>query len=204
MDSGYSCYSSTSGMTMKTTSQLDNSTITQSRQLSNKNMKKNYNFINFKTFNSDAGFTMVEVLVAVAVVAMVMTAVVSGVSFSIKNTRYARDKSLAIHYAQESLEWLRKQRDENGWNVFSGDLDADGAQIVYCLPTLPDTYAGFVALTNSVCQTTDVVGGNTIYIREMTLIKNAADLSVEVSVTWDEGGDTKEVVQRTTLRDWQN
>lgn len=152
----------------------------------------------------DAGFTMVEVLVAVAVVAMVMTAVVAGVSFSVRNTRYARDKSLAVRHAQESIEWIRKLRDENGWSVFSADIDADGSQVVYCLSSLPATYAEFVLLGNAVCQSTDVLGGDTIYIREMRLNKTGSSLAVEVSVTWDEGGQTKEVLQRTTLRDWQN
>lgn len=154
--------------------------------------------------NSSSGFTMVEVLVAVAVVAMVMTAVVSGVSFSVKNTRYARDKSLAVRYAQESLEWVRRMRDENGWGVFYADVSADGGTVVYCLSDLPSVYTEFANLNNSVCDANDVIGGDTIFLREMELVVGATDIAVEVGVSWDEGGDTKEVVQRTTLRDWQD
>ena len=148
------------------------------------------------------GFTIVEVLVAVAVVAMVMTAVVSGVSFSVKNTRFARDQALAVRYTQEALEWIRQVRDESGWRTFTNELGNDGNPVSYCLMSIPATFAEFVALVNGLCQAGEVIGG-TIYTRQMSLDLTGSEATAEVSVTWDEGGQTKEVLQRSTLYDWQ-
>lgn len=89
---------------------------------------------------TNSGFTLIEVMVATAVVVLVMITISTGVSYSIKNTRFSREKLKSLHYATESIEWLRLQRDTLGWQGFSSQLAAlnivPGAVAYLCVPSI--------------------------------------------------------------------
>lgn len=83
-----------------------------------------------------AGFTVVELVVATAIVSMVLVTVTSGVTFSIKNSRYSQEKALSVRYAQESVEWVRSQRDILGWSAFVEEVGPATQATVLCLDTI--------------------------------------------------------------------
>ncbi|MBL7158914.1 type II secretion system protein [Candidatus Microgenomates bacterium] len=64
------------------------------------------------------GQTLVEMVVTLAVAVMVISSLVVGVTVSIKNTRFAKNQSLATKYAQEAMEQVRLDRDQDGWIAF--------------------------------------------------------------------------------------
>lgn len=64
-----------------------------------------------------AGQSMFELLVAVFVIAIVLTALVSLVSTTVGNTTFSRERTQAANYTQEAVEWLRSERDKD-WGVF--------------------------------------------------------------------------------------
>jgi len=56
------------------------------------------------------GQSLFELVVAIAVSALIITAIVALASASIQNSSFSRDKNIAANYVQQLNEWLRGQR----------------------------------------------------------------------------------------------
>ncbi len=59
------------------------------------------------------GFTIIETLVAISILAIALTGPLSIISQALRNSFYARDQVTAFYLAQEAIEYLRNQRDNN-------------------------------------------------------------------------------------------
>lgn len=64
------------------------------------------------------GQALVETIIALAVASLIIGSLVVGVVISVKNTRFAKNQSLATKFAQEGMEEVRLYRDQNGWDAF--------------------------------------------------------------------------------------
>jgi Tfp pilus assembly protein PilV len=132
-----------------------------------------------------------EVLVAIGVSTLIVVAVVSLVTNSIRNTTFSKNKTLAARYAQDATEWLRGQRDAN---IADFRVKATGT---YCFNTLSWGNPG-------VCQA-DMSG--TIFRREGTLTINQVSgktvIEADVKVYWDDAQGTHEVRSATNFTDWR-
>jgi type II secretory pathway pseudopilin PulG len=82
-----------------------------------------------------AGSTFIEVLVAMVVVATVLTALGSMMALSMRVAEANEMEQLAQLKAQQVLEFFRKERLVGGWNTFYSSLN-DGD---YCLSPLPSS-----------------------------------------------------------------
>ena len=60
------------------------------------------------------GFTLIETLVAIFILAMSITSAMTVVSSSLQASFYARDRIAAYFLAQEAIEMIKNKRDENG------------------------------------------------------------------------------------------
>lgn len=60
-----------------------------------------------------SGFTLVEVLVALAVLSLSILATFTAVSNSLRATNFAEDQIIAYYLADEALEYIRNWRDNN-------------------------------------------------------------------------------------------
>ncbi|MCD8484270.1 hypothetical protein LRY60_01485 [Candidatus Woesebacteria bacterium] len=69
-------------------------------------------------FSAQRGQSLIEVTFATAVVSLVLVAILSSVIQSVGNSRVAIEQTQATSLAQESMEWIRNQRDVIGWGVF--------------------------------------------------------------------------------------
>lgn len=69
----------------------------------------------FKKINSrrTRGFTLLETLVAVAILSITITGPISVISDAVHRMYYAKDQMIAINLAQEGVEVVRKTRDSN-------------------------------------------------------------------------------------------
>lgn len=76
------------------------------------------------------GQSLLEVLVALGVAVLVVLALVGATTIAIRNASFARSQAQATKYAQETMEWLRAERD-NDWLDFS-----EKAGVTYCLSEL--------------------------------------------------------------------
>ena len=65
-----------------------------------------------------AGQTLVETVIASGIAVMVLVTLVAGVTVSLRNVQFARNKAQATKYAQEASEAVRSIRDRD-WNQFT-------------------------------------------------------------------------------------
>lgn len=144
--------------------------------------------------NSKLGQSMFELLVAVFIIALTLTAIVSLVTTSISNTTFSKDKTLAAKYTQEAVEWFREQRDSN-WGTFKARSSPSGSN--YCLNTL--------AWNMGSCSGTDFIA-DTNLVRQATLITSAADpnsIEVRVVTSWSDQSGQHESRVTTFLTNWR-
>jgi len=88
----------------------------------------------------EKGFTLVETLVAVAILSMAILGLLSVLASGIIDTTYAKNKIIAGYLAQEGIEYVRNMRDtyvlydatsaQNGWNSFNTKLTSASCQAV--------------------------------------------------------------------------
>ena len=138
--------------------------------------------------SGDAGQTLVEILVAVAMVVLVLVAVVGRSVDSVRNSIFSRNQILATRFAQEGVEWTRSQRDRLGWNALVSALDSD--PVTYCVLALTDSIEN---LTSGTCSS--VILG-TIFNREVFIDYEDEPnppgdyVDITVTVSWsDQVGD---------------
>ncbi len=81
---------------------------------------------------SEAGQTLLEILLAFSVAILVLSAVILGITTSLSNTQYTKNQGLANSYAQEGMAVVRKIRD-SGWNNFKNLADNYTTNTRYCL-----------------------------------------------------------------------
>lgn len=64
------------------------------------------------------GQTLIEVLLALGVAVVVLSATVVAVLSALNNAQFSKNQNIATQYAQEGMEVMRKMRNSN-WAVFS-------------------------------------------------------------------------------------
>lgn len=151
--------------------------------------------------NSRSGQSLVEMIMAVGLVAIVLVGLISAITFSLTNSQYARNKTLATKFAQEGIEWARNQRDSLNWNVFYA-YAAIGVGRTYCLNSLSFTSPGSCAA--------NTVIPNTIFTRQINLVANGIGaganqdrVAVNIQIIWPQGNRTGTVVLNSFLSKWK-
>jgi Tfp pilus assembly protein PilV len=87
-------------------------------------------------FKIQEGQTVVEVLLAAAVVSVALTALVAVVTTALAHNRNSQERVIAVRQAQEGMEFIRTVRDANPtWNGFVQELNdvGDGSIAAICL-----------------------------------------------------------------------
>lgn len=74
-----------------------------------------------------AGFTLIEILVAVTIVAIAMGAIIAGMARFVDNAAYLRDKTIAVWVAHNRLTDLELQREWPDVGKTNGEVDMAGA-----------------------------------------------------------------------------
>lgn len=64
------------------------------------------------------GQSLVEMLIAISVVIMVILALITVTTISVRNASFARNQASARGYCQEGIEKIRAYRDQNKWKNF--------------------------------------------------------------------------------------
>ena len=143
------------------------------------------------------GQSLFEVVVAIAISALIVTAVVALATNSIQNSSFSRDKTIATNYVQETMEWLKQERDQNS-DIFNAKAEfSRSSDITYCLsdlawPTVPGS-----------CTSDKVITG-TKFTRELTFPACTDPCPVniieaQVTVYWTDSKGVHEVTSSTNL-----
>jgi Tfp pilus assembly protein PilV len=149
--------------------------------------------------NLGKGQSLFEVVVAVAISALIIVAIVSLAINSIQNSDYSRNKTLASTYSQQATEWLRGQRD-SGPDAFFSTHTIVPAPGGYCLPAL--TWTQLVADTVHECNA-KIPG--TVFTRWVTFNRNVQNgkmvVETDVTVSWSDSQGVHEITDATNLSD---
>lgn len=149
---------------------------------------------------SQAGQTIIEVLIATLVVGMVLTAVAATLTVSVKNTAQSRYQEVARTRAQSGLEVFRQARNTIGWGEFSDKLGTG----IYCLNSLPVGTDGFLAMPSGACSDSVLMIG-TDFVREAYVTQLSPDeIRVELAVGWIDGTLDKEVRLTQVFRRYES
>lgn len=137
------------------------------------------------------GFSLVEVLVFVTVLAIFFVTALTITTFSLRNLKIQEHKILATRYAEEGLEWIKAEK-EDDWQVFAGRTDN-----FYCLNSL-----GWVA---GICNSF-TLGTPSIFKRDLIIRGNGNPIdrvTAELTVTWQENGIDQKVVLKSVYKLWE-
>lgn len=140
----------------------------------------------FHPFHAEAGQSLIEVAFATAVVSVVLVGLLSSVIQSMSNSRIALEQTKSTQYAQEVIEWLRQQRDVDGWGVFASRFSAVGNDLLYCLPTLPADTDVLVGAGTGACDEEGAIP-ETAYVRQLQ-VNTLSAKEIRFTVTVDRPG----------------
>lgn len=135
---------------------------------------------------AQAGQSLIEVAFATAVVSVVLVGLLSSVIQSMSNSRIALEQTRSTQYAQEVIEWLRQRRDVEGWGTFATNFSAVGTDLLYCLPTLPDSTSALVGAGSGMCDENGSIP-ETEYVRELQ-VETLSATEMRFTVTVDRPG----------------
>lgn len=175
------------------------------------------------------GFTLIEAMVAVAILAISVTAPTYGASRTLVATQNANNQLTASYLAQEGVEYARVYRDSyyltrrqtakatasvDAWNDFQGGplqtcsgsngcyFDSMGAVFLTC----PSSVCPRLNLQKSTGEYTTQSGGGldpTIYTRTIKMsLASPTEARVTSTVSWDFHGKTYRVEIVSSLTRW--
>jgi len=141
---------------------------------------------------SNYGQSLFEVVIAVGIIGIIVFSVVALATTSIRNTTFTKNNSSATQLAQDAVEWLRGERD-NDWVAFHTNAGSP----IYCLDT--SSWAKARA-----CNPGEYIS-NTILTREVTFSGVSGNqVSATVNVYWTDSQGTHQAATSTVFTDWRS
>ena len=140
-----------------------------------------------------SGQSLFEVVLALGLIAMIIVTVVSLASVSIRNSSFSRYKSLATRYSQETLEWLRGERD-SGWTTFVTHAQTP----TFCFPSLSWALAKV-----GVCGADDKISGTPLKREIGFTIIDLENIETSVKVYWTDAQGYHESKSVTDFTNWR-
>lgn len=153
-----------------------------------------------KNTTYQSGQTLLEVVVVIAVVAVVLTGLISSVTAALRYGQSSQFRSQGVKLAQESLELARKIRDASGWDAFALYGSTNSGQ--WCL----DSTGTFTAAPSG--GDCPITTGSTIW-RQVTFAYDTTTdpanprMKITGTVTWGLRNAQSTVVLSTYLTQWK-
>ncbi len=138
----------------------------------------------------NVGSTIIELLIAVMVVGLIITAVANAVTTSIKNTGESRFRENATVLGQQVIEYMHGRKNELGMVNFKNTYTAGN----YCFITVESPIS-------SACGTNDLITmAGTSFKRNAVITSggngtraNPYYLNIRVTVSWQDGASTRDI-----------
>lgn len=153
-----------------------------------------------------SGFSLVETLVALAVLLVAVVGPISIIGDSLHKIYYAKDEMIAINLAQEGIEIVRQIRDSNmlggaAWGQGLGQgtyvADAFNLSLISCADTKVYQDANGYR-QRCVADTDTQFTSRTIVITDI----NTTEKKITSMVTWKTGGDNGTVTVSENIFKW--
>ena len=181
--------------------------------------------------NIKRGFTLIEVLVAVSIVSLAVSAIFASVQSSLQRNNLSENRITAYYLAVEAIEFIRNKRDENGIKNIQGygtGSSVNWLKDIYESPSDPcngrtctiDSPANSISSCSS-SSTCPNLNYNTIsglyshsssgsgwigspFRRSVNITSiSPTEVSVTVSVYWSEQNISKTYNLTEIIRNWQ-
>lgn len=146
------------------------------------------------------GSSLFELVVAVGIMGLILVALASLATLSVKNANQARNEAQAARLGQELIEWLRNERDQN-WNTFISNATSSQQR---CMPVTSWTqsFAG-------PCTSDNLISNS--FKREVSfynLFDTNSDGSVDtvdinITVSWSDKQGVHETKNITRFTHWK-
>lgn len=164
------------------------------------------------------GFTIIESLVAIAVLVLVVIGVSSAVQTGISSYTFSKDQIVAFYLAQEGVEQIRNIRDTNrlsGVDWLSGISSNSSDPCFFGNPCYVDATTNTIQRCSGECPVlrqdaaSSLFGYNSLwqptnFRRTISLSSiNSNEVAVLVSVSWSKGLVTRQFRARENMLNWQ-
>lgn len=140
-----------------------------------------------------SGQTILELVVALGVVSLVLTALVSAATASLRFSQAGRFRGLGVKYAQEGIELTRKLRDSSTWTDFMTYSGAGTER--WCLTSV----AVWSLDTGSGCP----IAAGSPFWRTITFTWQDPLMEVSSEVSWGERVAPSVVTMVTNFTQWK-
>lgn len=145
-----------------------------------------------KFFSS--GQSLFEVILALGLITLILTAVVALASLSIKNSSFSRLQTIATRYTETTMEWLREEKQSDWTNFYTFASNSSNSK--WCFNDLSWQNAtlggcsGFISDTN--------------FKREITftISSEPREVQVMVNVNWQDSSGYHEVNTTSDLTNY--
>lgn len=141
------------------------------------------------------GQSLFEVVMALAILAVILTGIVSLTSKSVTTASFSKNKAQANRYASEAIEYLRAQKEFLGWPAFQTAVTASGG--VWCMNDLTFTVSGACDPANPSHNI-----GSSIFQRTLSTQENTDNIDVTVTVSWTDEKGFHETKTVSSISDW--
>lgn len=160
-----------------------------------------------KLVNNEKGIGLVEMIMALGVAVIVITAMVSLSVYTLRSSTQSELLFEGSKYANEYLERVRLKRDSETWATFINNIRA-------CTGTgvRPSTFCRIQADGSVTTNATETFGANPAVTRTFTAVNTAGNqlattdtvARIRVEVSWSLGGNTRSTYVYTDLSNWRN
>lgn len=153
------------------------------------------------------GFTLIETLVAVTVIAIAIVGPFFAVQTALTASYTSRDQLIAASLAQEGVEYIRHVRDNNflasrSW-LFGLNSCRPGPCVVDATQNTISSTVTPLYLSSTNIYTQQVTGTQTRFTRTVQIVDiSATEVRVTVTVSWNSHGATRSVQIVDRLTDW--
>lgn len=155
-----------------------------------------------KAFLAQAGQSIIEVLIATLVVGMVMVALASIMTMSVKNSSEGKFRNVATFQGQQVIEVFRRARVRDGWSTFTTEA-LGGTFCLEALPAATDDLSDWLDVRRGECTEGYSLAGAT-FTREAVVQQTSGEVVVIVTVGWLDGDQPRSVVLEQEFREYQN
>ena len=167
-----------------------------------------------KKISNNSGISILEVVVAVMIIAMGMVGVLSLVIQNVEAQYINKNLLMASGLAQEGLELVRNVRDlnwlttSNAWNQgIVGDgtyvIDYGGLASVNMAVNSIDEAGARLYVNNNGLYTHTVTATATNFYRLITVVDNTDYLDIKCAIRWKDGTQNHNYVAETYLYNWR-
>lgn len=156
---------------------------------------------------SSSGFTLVETLIAIAILLTAVVGPISLIGDALHKLYYAKDQMIAINLAQEGIEVVRQRRDSNmlgGTVAWDFGISANDYLVDASSGTITPTTGAQPVYLNGGFYKQGVSATATQFTRLVTITSIVAgrELKVVSTVNWKTGGQTGTITVSEYLFKW--